>query len=369
LEGIYFPLKSHLNLPIRAPGIVTFLVSVDRETRTGDDRRPGRPAGEWILTDREHRNEALKGHAAMFAFAVAISGSFSLGKLAAPHLDPAALNAIRFVLAGCLIAPLALRRLRREHLHAAWRYPVLGGVFAIYFYLMFEALRLTDPVSTAAVFTLTPLMSAVFGWFLLRQVTTPRIAVSLVIAGVGAIWVIFRADIDRILAFDLGLGEIVFLFGCAAHAFYTPLVRRLNRGEPVVVFTFGTIVAGAVLLGLAGSRSILATDWAALPNIVWITIAYLAVFATAGSFMMVQFATLRLPSSKVMAYGYLVPSFVILWEGLSGHGWVSASVLLGAGATVLGLLILLGPDHVASGPPSAAATRPETDAPGTAPHR
>ena len=246
---------------------------------------------------------------------------------------------------------------------------LLGGIFSIYFYLMFEALRLTDPVSTAAVFTLTPLMSAVFGWFLLRQVTTPRIAVSLVIAGVGAIWVIFRADIDRILAFDLGLGEIVFLFGCAAHAFYTPLVRRLNRGEPVVVFTFGTIVAGAVLLGLAGSRSILATDWAALPNIVWITIAYLAVFATAGSFMMVQFATLRLPSSKVMAYGYLVPSFVILWEGLSGHGWVSASVLLGAGATVLGLLILLGPDHVASGPPSAAATRPETDAPGTAPHR
>ena len=292
----------------------------------------------------------------MFAFAVAISGSFSLGKLAAPHLDPAALNAIRFVLAGCLLAPFALRRLKRAHLNAAWRYPLLGGVFAIYFYLMFEALRLTDPVSTAAVFTLTPLMSAVFGWFLLRQVTTPRIAVSLVI---------FRADLDRILAFDLGPGEIIFIVGCAAHAFYTPLVRRLNRGEPVLVFTFGTIVAGAVLLALAGSRSILATDWAALPDIVWITIAYLAVFATAGSFMMVQFATLRLPSSKVMAYGYLVPSFVILWEGASGHGWVSTSVLLGAGATVFGLLVLLGPDHTIS----VAAARPGTDVPKDAPHR
>ena len=297
------------------------------------------------MADCEHRIEALKGHAAMFAFAVAISGSFSLGKQAAPHLDPAALNALRFALAGCLLAPFALRRIRREHLRAAWRYPVLGGTFAIYFYLMFAALRLTDPVSTAAVFTLTPLMSAVFGWFLLGQVTTPRIAVSLAIAGAGAIWVIFRADIGRILVFDLGPGEIVFLFGCAAHAFYTPLVRRLNRGEPVVVFTFGTIVSGAVLLSLAGAPSILATDWAALQDIVWITIAYLVVFATVGSFLMVQFATLRLPSSKVMAYGYLVPSFVIIWEGASGHGWVSAPVLLGAGATVLGLLILLGPDH------------------------
>jgi drug/metabolite transporter (DMT)-like permease len=321
------------------------------------------------LTDHEHRIEALKGHAAMFAFAVAISGSFSLGKLAAPHLDSAALNAIRFALAGCLLAPLALRRVKREHLRAAWRYPVLGGVFAIYFYLMFVALSLTDPVSTAAVFTLTPLMSAVFGWFLLRQVATPRIAVSLLIAGAGAIWVIFRADVGRILAFDLGRGEIIFLFGCAAHAFYTPLVRRLNRGEPVVVFTFGTIVAGTVLLTLAGSKAILVTDWEEMPDIVWITIAYLAIFATAGSFLMVQYATLRLPSSKVMAYGYLVPSFVIVWEGVSGHGWVSASVLLGAAATVLGLLILLGPDQAARPRISAAAARPGTDARGTGPRR
>jgi len=109
--------------------------------------------------------------------------------------------------------------------------------------------------------------------------------------------VIFRADIGRILAFDLGTGEIVFLVGCAFHAFYTPLVRRLNRGEPVLVFTFCTIVAGAALLGLTGAPAMLATDWAALPGIVWITIAYLAVLATVLSFLFVQYATLRLPSS------------------------------------------------------------------------
>ena len=41
---------------------------------------------------------------------------------------------------------------------------ILGGLLAGYFILMFEALRLTDPVSTGAVFTLTPIMSAGFGW-------------------------------------------------------------------------------------------------------------------------------------------------------------------------------------------------------------
>jgi len=311
------------------------------------------------LSRDHHRAEALKGHAAMFAFAVAISGSFSLGKLAAPHLDPAALNAIRFLIAGFILAPVAVPRIRRAHLAAPWRYPLLGGVFSVYFFLMFVALRLTDPVSTAALFTLTPIMSAVFGWFLLGQVTTPRIALSLLVAGLGAIWVIFRADIGRILAFDVGAGELIFLAGCACHALYTPLVRRLNRGEPVTVFTWGTIVSGAMLLGIAGAPALVATDWAALPGIVWIAIAYLAVFATVGSFLMVQYATLRLPSSKVMAYGYLVPSFVILWEGFWGHGWVAPVVLLGVAATTLGLVILLGRDPVPAstsgrvGPPAA----------------
>ena len=44
---------------------------------------------------------------------------------------------------------------------------------AAYFVLMFEALAITDPVSTGAVFTLTPLMSAIFGYLLMRQITTP----------------------------------------------------------------------------------------------------------------------------------------------------------------------------------------------------
>jgi drug/metabolite transporter (DMT)-like permease len=86
---------------------------------------------------------------------------------------------------------------------------------------------------------------------------------------------------------------------------------------------------------------VLATDWAALPGIAWAAVVYLGVFATAMTFFLVQYATLRLPSAKVMAYGYLVPSFVILWEGFLGHGWVAPPVWLGVVATVAALLILL----------------------------
>lgn len=295
-----------------------------------------RPAAEPVLWGGE-----WAAHGAMLLFAALISVSFSLGARAAGHIAPEALTLARFVLAAAIMGALAAPRLRREHAAAAWRYGLLGSLLGGYFVLMFVALRLTDPVSTAAVFTLIPAMSAIFGWFLLRQVTTGRMAFSLALAASGAIWVIFRGDVDAILGFDVGRGEAIFFVGCALHAVYTPLVRRLNRGEPVLVFTFGTLLGGLALLALWGGPAALATDWAALPAVVWLAIGYLGVFTTAGTFYLLQFATMRLKSAKVMAYGYLVPSFVILWEGVFAGDWVALPVWLGVAATVAALVLLL----------------------------
>jgi len=289
------------------------------------------------------KTQALRGHGAMLLFSVLVAGSFSLGHIAAPLIEPAALNAVRFLIASAIIGALVFLGpgIKREHLDAPWRYLMLGGMLSIYFVLMFEGLKLALPVSTSAVFTLTPIMSAGFGWLLLRQITTPRMAVALILAAIGAVWVIFRGDIEAIRAFNIGKGETIFFFGCLAHAIYTPLIRKLNRGEPPLVFTFGTLLAGLLVLSIYGARDIAATDWTTLPAIVWITILYVAVFASATTFFLLQYATLRLPSAKVMAYTYLVPAWVILWEAALGNGLVGATVFAGVGLTIVALLMLL----------------------------
>jgi drug/metabolite transporter (DMT)-like permease len=286
---------------------------------------------------------ALQGHAAMLCFSALVAGSFSLGSMAANEISPSALNAVRFILAACIIgvALLVTGGMTRRALQAPWRYVVLGGFFAVYFVLMFEGLKTAPPVSAAAVFTLTPVLAGVFGWILLRQITTPRMALALAIGASGALWVIFRADLAALLAFEVGRGEIIYFVGCVSHAFYTPMVRMLNRGEPAVAFTFGTLVAGALLLTVFAWSDIAATDWAALPSIVWITLIYVSVFASASTFVLLQFATMRLPSAKVMAYTYLTPSWVIGWEVALGNGVPGPLVLVGIVMTVIALMMLL----------------------------
>ena len=301
--------------------------------------------------------QRLLAHAAMLAFALMIAGSFTLGALVVDDIAPVPLNAIRFVIGAALMGAFALGPMRHRLAFppAPWRFAILGLLMGIYFVSMFVALQFTAPIATSAVFTLIPLMAAGFGYVLLGQRTGAVGVLSLILAAIGSVWVIFRGDLAVLVAFDVGQGEAIYFVGCLCYAVYTPLLRRFSRGEPAIVASFFTLTATALWICLYGIPSIAATDWLSLAPRVWWVILYLAVFPTALSFFCVQFASLRLPAAKVIAYGYLTPVFVIGFEGLAGHGWASLSVLAGAAVVVLGLLVLaLVPERGAVRTPAAA---------------
>ncbi len=72
-----------------------------------------------------------------------------------------------------------------------------------------------------------------------------------------------------------------------------------------------------------------------------LVLLYTALFASAVTFVLLQYAALRLPAAKVMAYTYLTPSWVILWEIALGKPVPSGLVLVGVAMTVaaLGMLV------------------------------
>ncbi|MCA0044481.1 DMT family transporter [Celeribacter litoreus] len=283
------------------------------------------------------------GHMAMLTFSFLVAGSFSLGSMAANDITPLALNAVRFFSAAVIVGIIAASTggIPKEAFRQPWRYAILGGIFAFYFVMMFFGLKTAKPVSTAAIFTLTPVLAAGFGYIIMRQITTKRIATALAIGAVGALWVIFKGDIHALLAFEVGRGEAIYFVGVIAHAVYTPLVPRLSHGERTFVFTFFVLSAASIVIVLFGWKDVLETDWMNLPAIVWIAIGYITIFATTITASLLAYASVRLASAKVMAYTYLVPSWVIIWEFGLGHGVPGALVFGGIGLTILALYLLL----------------------------
>lgn len=260
-----------------------------------------------------------------------------------PYIEPAALNIARFALSVVVATSvaLALGRLPRRSFQAPWRYAILGGLFAIYFVTMFEALKTVTPVSTAAVFTLTPMLTAILGRVFLRQPFGPRVALALAAGGIGAIWMIFRGDLAALRALEVGRGEMIFAVGCLAHGVYPLATRALTRGEPALAVNVGMLAAGLVLLIAYGWSDFLATPWGSLPPIVWITIVYTSVGSGVMTFTLLQYASMLLPGGKVMAYTYLVPAWVVVWEmalGRSGLPWIMLPGLLMTAAALFVLM-------------------------------
>ncbi|MHA1523246.1 MAG: DMT family transporter [Alphaproteobacteria bacterium] len=283
-----------------------------------------------------------RAHVAMAAFSLLVATSFSVGGIIASDLDPVALTFVRFLIATAIFAVIlvASRRFSLPSAGALLRYGWLGFLLVVFFVTMFEALRLTTPVGTGVVFALTPILTAGFSYLLLRQKISPATGVGLVVAGMGTVWVVFGGNLENLLNFSLGRGEAIFLVGAVSYAAYSPFVRRLHSGENLMLFTFWTLAAGAVLLGVYGGWLMVALDWGAVPAKVYFGIIYLAVFTTAVTFYLIKFASLRLPSAKVMAYTYLVPGFVVVMEGALGHGWPDLPVLAGVVVTGLAMAVV-----------------------------
>ena len=287
------------------------------------------------------------GHLAMVLLSILVAGSFSLGSLAVPHIDPGALTAIRFFIGVIVMGIVVLWTVEApvqrmiDAGHDGWsQFLLLGILMGSFFVSMFVALKDTDPVSTGAIFTLMPIFTAVFAYFILGQRLKKILLMSLVVAGLGALWVIFRGDLNRVVGFHLGRGETIFLFGTIAHALYAPLVAKFNKNVSVFVFTFWTLVATLFWVTIYAFPQIIETPWAQLPTIVWVAIVYLSTFTTAGTFFLMQFALIRIPSAKATAYVYLTPGLIILLEGISGRGWVSPAIFVGAFVSIVGLVIL-----------------------------
>lgn len=288
-------------------------------------------------------SETFKAHAAMLLFAFLVSTSFTVGRAITFALDPAALTFLRFSLAVVIFTGISIaskQTFRVPSLTGWLRYFFLALLLVIFFITMFEGLRWTTPIAAGAVFTLIPFMTAIIALVGFGQTMGLVSFSGLLIASLASIWIMFGGDLAALTALRLGKGELIFLVGCISYAGYAPAVQKLHNGDGLVHLTLWTLFAGAVLLFIYGGPAIINTSWQLVPSYVYLGIIWLAVFTTAITFYLIQYAAVRLPSVKVMSYTLLIPAFILLQQLLGGESWPDMSVLIALGVLSAAMLIL-----------------------------
>lgn len=287
------------------------------------------------------------GHMAMLLFSLLVSGSFVLGSIIANLISPDLVTFLRFLIAFIAIAILIFYQSKFCFLKylSIGRSLILGALISIYFITMFEGLKTASSTSMAVVFTLTPLLAGFFDLIFSNRVMSKKVWITVVVAAIGALWIIFDGNIQNFINFKVGYGEKLFFIGCICHALYAALIPKFNNGEPAIIQTFGTLISGIIILGLFSNKEIIYHSWIDFPVIVLLTILYLAIFATAASFFLIQYSAVRLSSIKVMAYTYAVPIWVVSLQIIFLQQLPNTITFVGAFVILVSLLILLFNDE------------------------
>jgi len=267
-------------------------------------------------------------HALMLIIMILVAGSFPVAGLITDALAPELMMFVRFLLAALLFAPFVF-------LKNGWHIPTIDRLLAyalisiplvIFFWCMFESLRYTSVINTGALYTIVPAITAVFAYIINHDLTNRRRKLGLLVGTVGALWIVFRGDLDALINLELNYGDLIFLTGCLFMGIYNPLIKRFYRSEPMEVMTFWVILIGALWLLILSFNRLDQIVWQNIEMKVYAGLLYLSVFTTLGSFFVLQYSTIKLGATKVAAYGFLTPVFVIILSitvGLEVFEWMT----------------------------------------------
>jgi drug/metabolite transporter (DMT)-like permease len=295
--------------------------------------------------DKQERGRALPlwgVHSLMLLASVIVATSFTVGAAITRGLDPAVLILVRYVLAALFFAPILVvnHGFVLPPLRQLCGYSAVSASTVGFFWCMFEALRYTSALNTSVIFTLVPGISGLYSAVFLKERLGRNRLIALGLGMVGAMWVIFRGDVHRLLALEINYGDMIFLAGCFLMAAYTPLVKRIHRRESMVIMTFWVLLTGVGWLLLLAAPKLAAVDWQGVEMRVWAGIFYLAIFCTIVTFYLTHLSTLYLGPTRVMAYSYFYPAFVLLIDWGLGHGLPPAVVLPGVAVVTLATIVL-----------------------------
>ncbi len=286
-------------------------------------------------------SQNIKAHILVLLATFLIAGSFIVSKKLASIIDPISLTLFRFVFASIVLAPIIFlnKKYRSKVKDSFKRTLVISLFYSLYFIGLFKALEFTTALHTGTLFTLVPLLTAIFAIFVFKQKLTFSQLLVYFIGITGTCIVVFKGDLKLLFTLSLNYGDIIFLFALIAMVLYSISARYLYKeDDEVMTLTFMTLIGGSIWMGGAISFFDIPLEWHKIKNELFLYMAYLTIAATLFTVYLYQKATIVLGPKKTMAYVYLSPAttamLIFLFENISIPFWSLIGILISSFATV-----------------------------------
>ncbi len=238
----------------------------------------------------------ILGHFYAIIVVVMIAFSFISSTKLIQIVNPISLTLLRFIIASIILMPFVLMQKQwlKKLKMVALRGAIIGLFYALYFIVFFKSLQSTTTLHTGTLYTLVPLLTAIFSVFLFKQPLSKKRFVVYIMGAVGTAWVIFDGNIKQLISFSLNDGDLLFMIAILSTCTYSLLMKALYKKDfNMVTFIFSVLGSGTVWMFCALLLFNDPLNWERIRGEYIFHMAYLALGSTVITFWLYQQAILN----------------------------------------------------------------------------
>ncbi len=278
------------------------------------------------------RSRRLPGLLALWSAVVIWASTFIVSKKGLEELGPGTLSTARFAIAAVLLISLVL--IQGGHIGRVLtpQHAVLGltGV-ALYFGLQNVGLEHTDASTAALLQALLPPLTAVLAGAWLRERPSGSQLIGLAVVVIGVLLVVGLGVPDA------GIGELAIVFGIAAYAMYTVLLRSMAPDTDPLVVAAGSAVYGSFMLCPWLGWELMTHGVPVVTGGTLIPVLYLGVVASALTLYLWSAGVAAVTATTAGAFTGAIPALGYVFALAAGEGFDWAKTL-GGTLAVLGVV-------------------------------
>ena len=288
--------------------------------------------------------QIFKAHLLVLLATFLVAGSFISSAKLSGVIDSISLTLFRFFVASLFLAPIIfLKKSYREKIFSTMpRAMIISFFYSLYFISFFKALETTTALNAGTIYTLVPLITAVFCVFIFKDKISFYQMILYFIGIIGTCIVVFKGNLELFLSFSLNHGDFIFLFATVFMALYSISLKFLHKkDDELLVLVFTTLFGGCIWMFIALEIFNIPLEWEKIEGNLIFYMAYLIIGATLTTVYLYQKASIIIGPKKLMAYIYLNPVAVALLMFIFEGKVVNFEVLFGILISTFATIVLL----------------------------
>ena len=266
-----------------------------------------------IIINMSKRSLALL---AVFSTAVFYGITYSVAKNVMPqYMSPNALVWTRIALATLLFWITSFFVKAPEMERKDFPYVLLLSTIAIVISVLsfYKGLSLTTPINGAVIMVTTPILVFVFSLFILKEKLQKKRILGIVIGLLGAYFLTTTGERTAVNAINIPLGNLLVFINASGYALYLILAKKMIQKYHPVTFVKWLYTFGLIIMTPFVFDEVIEVEWSTMPTDVYITVAYIVVFATYLNFLFNLYGLKHLKPTTVSAFIYTQPVIASLF--------------------------------------------------------